>query len=98
LRYCWLRGDYGAVNHEVIDGQNFDAAICALDTTGLPAIAADIAAELAADASLENAESTRAVNTDYVIKYNSLFNIMETAQGAFTAAAATTSRALGITS
>ena len=86
-----------AINHEVVDGQSFDAAISALDTTGLPAIAADIAAELAADASLENAEGTLALNTDSVFNYNSVFNIMETAQGAFTAADATTTRALGLT-
>jgi hypothetical protein len=84
-----------AINHEVVDGQNFDTAIAALDTSGLPAIAADIAAELAADASLENAEGTLALNTDSVINYNAVFSIMETAQGAFTAADATTSRALG---
>ena len=84
-----------ACNQAATDRGTFDTALLALDTTGLPVIAADVTAEVAADAQVENAEQTAAVNSDSLYNYNQAFQIEQTALGAFAAADSTLSAALG---
>jgi hypothetical protein len=59
--------------------------------------AADVNAVLAADTAYENAIGTLAVNTDDVDNYNSVFDLMESAQSAFQAALTTLDSDFGMT-
>jgi|HubBroStandDraft_6_1064221.scaffolds.fasta_scaffold00075_17 hypothetical protein len=85
-----------AVNQEAADRATFDAAIQALDTTGLPAVTSDITAVVAADANLESAESTLALNSGNLSNFNAEFSIVQTAIGSFSAANTTAASALGL--
>jgi hypothetical protein len=85
-----------AVNQEATDHATFDAAIQALDTTGLSTVAADITAVVAADANLESAEGSLALNSGNLSNFNAGFAIVQTAIGGFSAANTTAATALGL--
>jgi predicted transcriptional regulator len=75
----------------------FDTTVAALDASQFPKASADITAVLNADAAVEDAFGTLAVNTDNVSNFNSIFSTYTSAQATFVAADSAVARDLGQT-